>query len=931
MGTIRYLIRYGSAVVVALCSSVLWAQPNGDVHLQLDPVVGLVEPPARIESAAEVGGTVAIAWGNTVRNEFDSVVNVIEVAVVDSTGHTTILGVPHQPSAVLGQFVTVVPLPTGFVVVWTEVGASRFGFYGRYVTLQGTMPRPEFRIAANDTAVASAGWVGVDGVSILLLEIRPGGRELHATRLDSLGNVLEFDRRIASTTGVAQQQVATMPGATILNLTNGTSLFAHADGRIDDRPLPPSLGSVPHYFGADSSLTTLSGDTLRTYASMFSEGDRHFRVDTSLDSLSQLSMILARRSDGTFAVYGTTGYASNSEHVGLRLIEAVYDSTLTRRSWSDVDTFPLDSSPDILILNRTVGSPKRAFGCDNTAAVNIHISEFQSTYIQDKYVDYDFNYSVGADGSFRPRVYEVEACSARGYVVARRTRWDALSAVDAYTSRGTVSVADSSAVQEFNTIQRNPGIRNFGADLRVTYITNDPEVSGSNVDRLMVATVGRNGTARSSPGVNGFVSNIGDYPCVKELPPNYFDGIITFGSPWTVLNRPGKTFVFEGAGYRAYYRDIRRLVPWSICSAQYAVTAVSGTVFRRVAMDHRCGLSDPPLAWAESARVDPDDGRMNLMVGTNGEWASRRVLQFAPNDTLENTWIDVLPDRLGSSLQIVPIAPADCLLVDDTVAIRMKEGTYVDTLRFAEHAEVSLPLKSDRMLRITDADSVLRLAVYGADGARRFRRDVLRIAAPNSCLVRQDTASGTIAIIAGGNGGVRGIILGSDLSGYGGILQLSQTRDSVGSVAATFSGDSLLVVWEDFRNGIANLYLASNPNALRTSRDTVPNVQPDDNPPHDIGPPRDPPRDPPLSGPIVVDVWPNPASERLQVHCLVTYRDPVRMWFTDEIGREVGIRTWLEPGETTEVDVSGLRPGLYWIHTGGGQTVDRALPVVVVR
>jgi hypothetical protein len=155
--------------------------------------------------------------------------------------------------------------------------------------------------------------------------------------------------------------------------------------------------------------------------------------------------------------------------------------------------------------------------------------------------------------------------------------------------------------------------------------------------------------------------------------------------------------------------------------------------------------------------------------------------------------------------------------------------------------------------------------------------------------------------------------------------RVSASRDSIGVVAGVFRNDTLFVVWEDFRNGLPDIY--GNwwvvPKTIRppvTNRDSVTTPTTGDTvvTPRDSSIRHDSTGAPiPGSGDVAITgIYPNPANSYITLNFTTRTQGEVRMEIVDMLGRRLGL---IDGGTLNSgryqwgMDCSGLAPGAYMV------------------
>jgi hypothetical protein len=189
----------------------------------------------------------------------------------------------------------------------------------------------------------------------------------------------------------------------------------------------------------------------------------------------------------------------------------------------------------------------------------------------------------------------------------------------------------------------------------------------------------------------------------------------------------------------------------------------------------------------------------------------------------------------------------------------------------------------------------LYLDVFDEQGIRRYSTAVRRPGGSTEHSVVQSPIDSTIAILYGGDNGVRVTIVRFDGTIWAHNVSLSLTTDFVGTPAGAFIGDTLVAAWTDSRLGVERVfgnYLT--PVGIR--RPT----------PASIAPPR------PLYL-ASITIVPNPATDHATLFTDVDLTS-ARIDIVDLRGIVVHSSTQATDGGRIELDLAGLAPGVYVVH-----------------
>jgi hypothetical protein len=221
---------------------------------------------------------------------------------------------------------------------------------------------------------------------------------------------------------------------------------------------------------------------------------------------------------------------------------------------------------------------------------------------------------------------------------------------------------------------------------------------------------------------------------------------------------------------------------------------------------------------SESAIADPFRSRYLLsFIATypSGERA-RVIAEVDSTDSVR--WRETMP--AGAAIDgLIPIDSARYFMIADQQIVFRSAGNVISTTPFQYDTGKIRPtymlLRNRHVLRLQKLDSqdACVLQVSTAAGTLLARR-VFPIAAGPPPSIALDSRRGDILLLMGGREGVEVTMLDESLNILSAPstdapidrLHASRSRDSVGRVSGAVVDDVLWLAWEDFRNGVADIY-----------------------------------------------------------------------------------------------------------------------------
>jgi hypothetical protein len=217
-----------------------------------------------------------------------------------------------------------------------------------------------------------------------------------------------------------------------------------------------------------------------------------------------------------------------------------------------------------------------------------------------------------------------------------------------------------------------------------------------------------------------------------------------------------------------------------------------------------------PTGYFYSSRIKYDPDRRECVV-----LSQTHLLAF--NDT-GATWSLSSPYSGSAPWDIVPVGPDSVLALADSVAYLWSSDTLRDSTAFPAYTwglglswgSGIYRLLGPRFLRVTPnyQAGLVHAELFDLMGDSVVAADIVLACRSGELAVAQRASDSVIAIVAGGDG-VHATFLTSRLDTIRSNAQVSVSSGMTTRLAATFVGDSLYAVWQDFRNVNADIYGAS--------------------------------------------------------------------------------------------------------------------------
>lgn len=796
-----------------LVSTVATAQ-TGDIRISPPmPLVPSLPESARIQSAATIGEHTLAVWGTSRTGEGNTVNTVLQgVIISDSTvvGEPFIVGGEDASPA---GYVRVLALADRFMVFWCDTRSGAPGLYAQRFTLDGIA-------IGGDSLVDSASAPPVDmfgtpekgyalfwklAGSLMTLaryrRISPTG--------EYIGEPLRFGTYLSLTSSTTA-----LPGMLLGSLGDGRGVIIHDDGRLDiGRFNGAHLGweardgeprQKRYHLAADTSFALLCDTALHLYRSLFDTLPQHIIPVPEMREARFQSPLVTRDSSGGYSLYYTVLHRRNeysaviySHHIGV--------TSQGERGPADIrDSLAISSYGRPYLID----SGSYNVRCDNS---RYHTFTYS-------YWEKDWYYPIlneirrpvfmiaGTDGNFL-RSFNPPAeneCSRPARTSAERLAGSDSSRIIVHA--GAANIKLNAPVGRIVTIRRDysPMMGASGRELivgwRTPYAQNDVGFS-MRVWNLSSGAVADSVYSLQPPAPLDF-SETGDRKTYWTRGQEFMmiagDSLLVSSSYAQANGR-----IFPGG---------TELREWSAVHRLYAAGPGGWrmAVQRGESSQSFTGLGVPHVAYC----TDVSGSGMMSLVGIpygSGEGTTQTVTGY---DTAWNaSWSmqSELP-LMGNPALLLPLGEKECVVLAGAVGMHVRDATLAGRFELDNPKSWSLyhPLRDGTFLRIRAADTSgyrFEAGLYSVGGIS-LKRDTLVFATkPAGLAVAQSSTDSVIAVIRGGDAGVRASFLEpGTLRVLLADTLLSSTADSVCSPAGRFRGDSLIVVWEDYRTGNPEIY-----------------------------------------------------------------------------------------------------------------------------
>lgn len=874
-----------------------------DLRLSIEPVSYVLPGETRLQAAAQMGDTVMAFWGNT---RSDS--NGLQAPTIYRQRIVGGRAIDEPVRLLDDSWFPSYQMSAGarsglFYLIWNDRRPDSPGVYmmsfdrdGREVS--GPVLLWDVR-AVGLTVVAGA---TPDSTIAVILNIpRVGSQEgnTRIIRVDVNGTRTGIDARLDSVHVVRQIPYGSDGGA-ILILRNGSRSGLLPDGTPDpghgrvmlpDGTLDPRIPVIdfqyPFLVLGDKSVLHADTIALSHYRSLFDTTTINKTRNERLHRAVFGSIILLAKGDGSTVVRWVE--VSVGGMAWMRLYQAQLEADLTMDTVTLVSTVGYSwgrSCGGTTTTSLAVGKPGNNYHCSGQVAAGFSFSEI--CRIGANPPPRYFTLYASADSAMLDTSGIRPDWWCNGAASVHRVSVDTTSSIALVLDRMELILEAPIFPARPERAQFAPGIVQDRDRVYVSYqdtigqrvVSLAPwsqDNDGVVVTSPIVPEIGRLGSA--GPGGNWTVGGMWGRSTSVDVSTG-FPAVVIYGQRYDSYTEPG--------GPNTFRREV------------YSVVIPSGFSWRTVTSEvqETGNYIERGRPCIESVSRTPDGVGMHVSYKI-GCSQSRRIMVSI--DTAGRT-IYTVRDFLGNhnKVALVAIDTTQVLVVDGRSVTRYDRGSARNSFTIDSVAGNPryMSLSEDRFLRyntMAGNDSILSLTVFDLSGVRRAGCDV-RLSAPatRASIVLNDKDSSIVLVNGTRNGVFATVVTAPDLLQRSTEVRVSHTEDSVGVVTAAMRGDSLYVVWEDFRNGGRDIYGTSV--ALPTAETSrISGSEPG------IG---------------SLEIYPNPTTGRAAVKIDLAQGTQVSISIIDARGAIVQKLEpgWLGAGEhRIELDLRGISTGAYGV------------------
>ncbi len=896
------------AALLFLLASPLLAQREDTPISSPDPGYRMLES-AKVQGADSANGQVMVVWATTELGPDSSARLALYTQLVRNgqpLGVALRLGKPgsiHSPSFSIGA------IGDDFLIFYNDSSAPA-GTYSQIFnarTLSLEAPRKinnEFSInIENNRRLPVFGDAG-HGWRIIWYTYRPGaGTRTWNYRFDSHGAILDSGQIGSTVAGGVLLNSAVPEMALIGNSQWEKSYIVNRNtGRMTSKGAPGFL--EPFHVGTDGSLLVQRDSILFLYTRFGDTVPSVGRIlPVGLLNLIPRQGLVWRDTGGRIILYYIVVSSGSEKEQRLPSYSIVRLRMETFASAIRIDTLPGDVIEGPAKFKYRLIAYGRNAGCNNQAAVYAGFSENESSFMH-----YLHSFLMDSQGAISDTGVLVNMpCVPSALSLGRREN-DSLSIVELHLA-DTITLAVPVA-RKFPPTRLQPGIVPFPGALVCTWREADTAIHDVQGRWDLQGDTIRDRIVYLPPPRVEFDGGLREPERISQDSNRAFPGNVGLAYNYTT----------EGIGvmYRSE-KDPQRLE--RVSTSRYAFARPGEAGWKNLDKIVKAGswIGNPQdVKWTGSIiGCDPDSSTIAVLIRKYEHRQFRSYSLYSYHPAGLSWTLDVLPG-VHEKTTIIPMGTRTYIAIDSARSLLVREGKIAGSLSLSQAGRMDAKyhkVYGPRFARTSwDADDTTRfhVEIFDTLGNRLHAAAITMRSKTDDYMLLPFRADSSFVILFGGDRGVRGTVLRKDLTPVVVDTLLSATAGRVSHPAGAFRGDTLFLVWEDYRGNVSRIYGTYHSGSwLPSSVEEEPRISASDD--------------------DAAFIYPNPAGDDMTITAYSGNGNGILYDMSDVLGREI-LRGRIGEGEigelSTMVDISAVPPGTYIVRVWNN---GRARAQVVIK
>jgi hypothetical protein len=802
-----------------LAGTILHAQAR-DVRLSGEPLTMILPDDAKIQSAARLGDSTLAVWGTTALAPDSSVYNTLVLQLLHDT---TLIGPQRILTSTTARpfgYVQVLATSGHYVVLWNDRRDGDTATYLQRVDASGNLMGSEelfsrpgispFGVAQVALASGYQWYWNAGGVPDNLID---STKAIYIRLLDEGGNFKGAAQ--GPLYGSVQQELTPtgVPGMTILHRGTLPPLLVDPTGKVDSLHGEAARHfTLPYYLGNDGSIETLEGRMLRLYHTLMDTVAYKTLTVPIPNGINEGSQVISHDSSGHIAVLWASG--GPGQYWDPRGVPAWVN--IYRTLANSTDSFALPQLISRALIEWTIDEYDGATveytrscvsrGCDNSFRVSVLFWVTKHFHMNGGPPDTSYSYySVPwyeiVDGKFScsaPSWHSkvafplIATCATDGGVPITRIYNKRASEILLTTFNGSVVLTLPAAIKEINVPQQIPGIAQRGNNMLVGWCTTGSDTSFE---------------------LHSFSGGI-DQPLLTLPPvllhqlPAASDTVLTSVINAEFASRDNFFAVSSTQSWSEKSPDSGKTVSRS----QYSLMVPTVQGWKRAKTFDLNNLGGNYFQVKSYSR-EPISNNVIEVIERSSDNGVYALWTFAIDTNGNEIWRD---DSVATTIGLdpvdgIPLGNHDYLLNIMGTVTRYRAATPVSTFtlsavenRYSQHPRLARLLGPYFIRYFSSTGIYIDIMDTGGHQVAVQPHVGIPDGAVGYWIIQNPTDSGLALLFGGNRGSVT--LLDKHLNILAENIPLSSEGKDIRNPAGVYRNDTLFAVWEDYRNGLPDIY-----------------------------------------------------------------------------------------------------------------------------